>query len=58
MDSREIEKQLRLGEDSATEFKSVAHDEFKLPKRLQDDLAKEISAFANSGGGQIFIGVP
>jgi ATP-dependent DNA helicase RecG len=53
----EVEKQLRLGEDSATELKSVAHDDFKLTKKLQDDLAKEIAAFANSGGGKIFIGV-
>jgi ATP-dependent DNA helicase RecG len=57
METSEIERRLRLGEDSATELKSVAHDGFKLPKKLQDELAKEIAAFANSGGGTIFVGV-
>lgn len=57
MDATEVERHLRLGEDSATEFKSVAHADFKLPQKLQGDLAKEIAAFANSGGGKLFIGV-
>ena len=50
----EIEERLRLGEDSRTEFKGVARNNFDADI---DDLAKEIAAFANSGGGDVFLGV-
>ena len=47
-----IEQRLRLGEDARTEFKSVARNGLDLK-----DLAREIVAFANGRGGQVFIGV-
>lgn len=47
-----IDRALRLGEDSAREFKSVSHG---APRA--DDLAQAIVAFANSGGGQLWLGV-
>ncbi|EYF08586.1 ATP-binding protein [Chondromyces apiculatus] len=47
-----IEQRLRLGEDARTEFKSVARATIDLK-----DLAREIVAFANGRGGQIFLGV-
>jgi ATP-dependent DNA helicase RecG len=54
MDAGRLQERLRLGEDSRTEFKSVARSNFDLHV---DDLASEVAAFANSGGGQIFLGV-
>lgn len=55
--SEEIERRLRLGEDSRWEFKQVefAGDRPKAPRR--DDLADELSAFANAGGGVLLCGV-
>lgn len=50
--SETIEQRLRLGEDARTEFKSVAQGGLD-----QKALAREIVAFANGRGGQIFIGV-
>jgi ATP-dependent DNA helicase RecG len=47
-----IAQTLRLGEDSANEFKSVR---VQVPR--PDDLAELIVAFANSGGGRIWFGV-
>lgn len=47
-----LTQRLRLGEDSRTEFKSTAHDGLD-----RKNLAREIAAFANGGGGQIFLGV-
>lgn len=52
MDATTILQRLRLGEDSRTEFKSVARGGLE-PKVL----AKEIVAFANGRGGQLFLGV-
>ncbi|KYG05075.1 hypothetical protein BE21_43015 [Sorangium cellulosum] len=51
MDPAAIEQRIRLGEDSRTEFKSAARG---LDGKA---LAREIAAFANSRGGQIFVGV-
>ena len=53
----EIARQLRLGEDSHWEFKSVefAGDKPKSPRR--GDLADEIAAFANADGGVLLCGV-
>jgi ATP-dependent DNA helicase RecG len=45
----EIEARLRTGEDSATEFKSARAE--------RDDLEKALCAFANSGGGDLFVGI-
>lgn len=49
MDSEELFERIEKGEDLHTEFKEY------LPSN--EDLAKEIVAFANTDGGQIIIGV-
>ena len=49
----EISRRLRLGEDTRTEFKSVARSGFKAPKGL----AKAIAAMANTEGGCINYGI-
>ncbi|MDI7267163.1 MAG: ATP-binding protein [Myxococcota bacterium] len=54
MDPPEVERRLKLGEDSRTEFKSVAARGFTADA---GSLAKAIAALANSGGGEVFIGV-
>jgi len=54
MDAVWVEERLRLGEDSRTEFKGVAAAGFDIDA---GDLAREITAFANSGGGFILLGV-
>lgn len=51
MDAAAIEQRLRTGEDARTEFKSAS------PDLSAKTLAKELVAFANSRGGQIFLGV-
>lgn len=56
MDERTLRDRLRLGEDSETELKSIAHDGFQLTPNLQKTVAKEIAAFANSGGGLLILG--
>ncbi|MBK8257891.1 MAG: putative DNA binding domain-containing protein [Polyangiaceae bacterium] len=56
MDERTLKERLRLGEDSTTELKSVAHDGFEFTSKLQQTIAKEIAAFANSGGGLLIVG--
>ena len=55
--SDEIQSRLRLGEDSFWEFKQIefAGDRPTGPRR--DDLADEIGAFANTGGGVLLCGV-
>lgn len=52
MDADAIRARLRTGEDSRTELKSTAGG----PPHA-DAIAKEISALANSGGGEVFFGV-
>lgn len=54
MDLDALRRRIALGEDSRVEFKSVARSEFKIDVR---DLSKEVCSFANSGGGQILVGV-
>ena len=53
----EIEERLQLGEDSDWEFKQIIFkgDQPDSPKR--DDLADEIAAFANAGGGNLICSV-
>ena len=53
----EILRQLRLGEDSAWEFKQVefSGDQPVSPRR--DDWADEVGAFANAAGGALLCGV-
>ncbi|MBI2215955.1 MAG: putative DNA binding domain-containing protein [Candidatus Rokubacteria bacterium] len=47
-----IARVLRLGEDTANEFKSTRHG---LPR--PDDIAQVVVAFANSGGGRLWFGI-
>ena len=56
-DAAEIRERIRLGEDSGCECKQIefAGDKPRRPKR--DDLADEIAAFANAGGGVLLCGV-
>jgi ATP-dependent DNA helicase RecG len=54
VDEPTLKKRLLLGEDSRTEFKSVAKAGFRLDA---DEIAKQIAALANSGGGEVFVGV-
>lgn len=54
---RELVYQLRLGEDSAYEFKLVKFDGKKIKTPNKDSLADEIAAFANTSGGILVLGV-
>ncbi|MCY3818880.1 MAG: putative DNA binding domain-containing protein [Gammaproteobacteria bacterium] len=56
-DEAEIRERIRLGEDSGCEFKQIefAGDTPRRPRR--DDLADEIAALANAGGGLLLCGV-
>ena len=49
MDFKKLKKQIAKGEDSQHQFKANVHN--------PDSLAGEMTAFANSNGGTIFIGV-
>ncbi len=50
MDASFIDETLRLGEDSTTEFKGVAKNNYKIDSH---DLAKGITALANARGGRL-----
>ena len=52
----EIERQLRLGEDSRWEFKQIEFRGDRPVSPSRSDLADEIAAFANSDGGVLFCG--
>lgn len=52
MDAEEVRRRLRTGEDSRTEWKSTSGG-----APHADTVVKEISALANSGGGEVFFGV-
>ncbi len=54
MDANQIEARLKLGEDSATEFKSAVMASYIVDA---NDIAKEVAALANSGGGLLVVGV-
>lgn len=54
MNSGWLQERLQLGEDSRTEFKGVAAAQFDIDA---DILAREVAAFANSGGGYLVLGV-
>jgi len=54
MTAEELEKRLRLGEDSATEFKSVVISNYVVDSK---DIARAIAALANTKGGHLFLGV-
>ena len=53
----EIRRRLRLGEDSAWEFKSVEFRGDAVSSRQRDTWADEIAAFANARGGVLLLGV-
>jgi len=57
MTEAELTRRIRLGEDSALEFKSVAVDRGRVTAPDKRDLADELSAFANSRGGTMLLGV-
>ncbi|MBS4098358.1 MAG: putative DNA binding domain-containing protein [Sulfuricella sp.] len=54
---RELIYQIRLGEDSAYEFKSVTLKGNKVDQPGRDSVADELAAFANAGGGILVLGV-
>ena len=54
---QDIQRQLRLGEDSYWEFKQVDFHGNRPIAPRRDDLADEIAAFANAGGGVLLCGV-
>jgi ATP-dependent DNA helicase RecG len=54
VDTEALKHRISLGEDSGTEFKSAANAGFRLDA---DAVAKEIAALANSGGGELIVGV-
>ncbi len=53
----DIEHRLRLGEDSAWEFKQVEFAGNRPSRPSRDDWADEIAAFANARGGVLLCGV-
>ena len=53
----EIRRQLRLGEDSAWEFKRVDSRANDPGRKHRDSWADEIAAFANARGGVLLLGV-
>lgn len=54
---RELLYQIRLGEDSAYEFKELVFDNNKIQSPHRDSMANEIAAFANTAGGILVLGV-
>ncbi|MBI3270923.1 MAG: putative DNA binding domain-containing protein [Planctomycetes bacterium] len=54
LNAKQLEQQLRLGEDDVADFKSVVHSGFRMKPH---DLAKAISALANTRGGHVLLGV-
>ncbi|PHV10230.1 RNA-binding domain-containing protein [Chitinimonas sp. BJB300] len=54
---RELIYQIRLGEDSAYEFKSVTTKSNKVEQPHRDSIADELAAFANARGGILVLGV-
>ena len=54
---RELVYQIRLGEDSAYEFKAVELKGRKIQSPHKDTVADEITALANTGGGILVLGV-
>lgn len=55
--TRELLYQVRLGEDSAYEFKSVTIKGNKVDQPGRDSVADELAAFANANGGILVCGI-
>ena len=55
--NEEILRRLRLGEDSAWEFKQLEFNGDRPTNPRRDDWANEIAAFANGNGGRLLCGV-
>ena len=55
--NEDVERQLRLGEDSRWEFKQIEFAGNRPTRPRRDDLADEIAAFANADGGVLLCGV-
>ena len=55
--ARELVYQIRLGEDSAYEFKAVECKGKKVKSPSADSIADEIAAFANTTGGILVLGI-
>lgn len=54
---RELIYQIRLGEDSAYEFKAVTIQDNRVTRPQRDSVADELAAFANGSGGILLLGV-
>lgn len=54
---RELIYQIRLGEDSAYEFKALTIHDNKVTRPHRDSVADELAAFANGSGGVLLLGV-
>ena len=57
IDERRFWRQVRLGEDSALEFKEVPVKGGRVPSSMRNAIADELAAFANSPGGRLVFGV-
>ncbi|GEM_PF-5370820 len=55
--TRELLYQIRLGEDSAYEFKSLVIANARVEQPHRDSVADELAAFANASGGNLVLGV-
>ena len=54
---RDLVYQIRLGEDSAYEFKAIECHKKKVKSPHRDSIANEIAAFANTAGGILVLGI-
>ena len=57
VDAARLWEEVRLGEDSGLELKEVRFRGGKVSAPGRDDLANELAAFANAGGGRLVLGV-
>ena len=57
MDEQALWKAVRLGEDSRLELKEVRFKGARVDAPKPDDIADELAAFANAGGGRLVLGV-
>lgn len=55
--SEQLLMRIRLGKDNATEFREAAFSGGKIADPGRDELADELTAFANARGGVLVLGV-